>query len=422
MNRIQIAHRIREQLDKFMGIFSPHFSKPDLKFLSQMVYGLQTHQDVKLSQIARALNEEVTLKKTEERLSRHLKKAGLGQKINEQIARHAAPRIKPDTLIVIDPTDVRKSYARKMPYLATIRDGSRGELALGYWGCVAVACDSKSRRVLPLHQRLWSAEAPDFESENAQILQVIDTIREPTKGRGIYVMDRGGDRIKLLNPLLDRKLRFIVRCVGDRNLHFGNTVKSARELAVNCPLHYTDTVIKEGLETQKSLTLRYGFRPVKLPERPEQLFLVVVHGFGEEPMLLLTNVAVQKSRKSLWAIVTGYLCRWLVEETIRFIKQNYRLEDIRVLKYERLQNMMALVLAAIYFAAVWMGESLKLAVMTTRIKQAAKRFFAVPDFHYYALADGIATLLRRLTRWKPIPQDKHNPKIDPQMEWAFDDP
>jgi len=56
MNRIQIANRVREQLDKFLGIFSPSFSKPDLKFIGQMVYGLQAHQDVKLSQIARALN------------------------------------------------------------------------------------------------------------------------------------------------------------------------------------------------------------------------------------------------------------------------------------------------------------------------------------------------------------------------------
>lgn len=419
MNRIHIAYRVREQLDKFLGIFSPHFSKPVQKFMGQMVYGLQAQQDVKISEIARALGEEVTLKKTEERLSRHLKKEGLGQVINQQVARHAASRIKSDTLIIIDPTDVRKTYAKKMPYLATVRDGSNGEMASGYWGCLAVACDAKSRRVIPLHQRLWSAQAPDFGSENAQLLEVIDTIREPTANRGIYVMDRGGDRIKLYNPLLDRGLRFIVRCVGNRDLRFGNTIKSAKELGESCPIHYTETVIKEGLETRKALTLKYGFRPVRLPGRPEQLYLVVVHGFGEEPMLLLTNVSLHHSRKSVWAIVSGYLCRWLVEETIRFIKQSYRLEDIRVLDYNRLRNMMALVLAAVYFAAVWMGESLKLAVMTTRIKQAAKRFFAVPDFHYYALADGIATLLSRLTQWRPSKPSTRDPTSSLQMAWNF---
>ena len=122
---------------------------------------------------------------------------------------------------------------------------------------------------------------------------------------------------------------------------------------------------------------------------------VQFQGGTAEPMLLLTNVALTPSRKSLWAIVRGYLCRWLVEETIRFIKQSYKLEDMRVLRYERLRNLMALVLAAVYFAAVWLGESLKLAVLTTRVIQTAKRFFGAPDFHYYALASGLATLFSR---------------------------
>ena len=99
----------------------------------------------------------------------------------------------------------------------------------------------------------------------------------------------------------------------------------------------------------------------------------------------------------------GYLARWLVEETIRFIKQSYHLEGLRVLNYERLKNLVAVVLAAVYFSAVWLGESLKLAVLTTRITQAARRFFGVPDFHYYALADGLAVLLRRLGRFTPRP-------------------
>jgi hypothetical protein len=38
-------------------------------------------------------------------------------------------------------------------------------------------------------------------------------------------------------------------------------------------------------------------------------------------------------------------------------------------------------------------------VPSTRAAQVAKRFFGVPDFHYYALADEIATVLSRLGRW-----------------------
>ena len=400
MNPMQVAGRLREQLARFSGIFSPRFSKPQAAFIQEMIYGIQASQQVKVSCIGRALGEEIDLKKTEERLSRHLKVPGMAQIINEQIAEQAAPRIRADTLIVVDPTDIRKTYAEHMEYLATVRDGSSKERGMGYWACVAVACEPERRRVIPLHQRLWSAEAADFESENTELMKVIDTIRVPTEGRGIYVMDRGGDRINLLNPLLDRKLRFIIRLRGDRDLVCGRTVKRAEEWGRSCPLRYAESVIKEELETEKKLALEYGMRPVKLPEREEQLYLVVVRGFGEEPLLLLTNVALQPTRKSQWSIVQGYLCRWLVEETIRFIKQSYHVEDLRVMKYERMRNLVALVLAAVYFTAVWLGEKLKLAVLRNRVAQVAKRFFGVPDFHYYALADGVSTLFSRLGRWR----------------------
>jgi hypothetical protein len=339
------------------------------------------------------------LKKTEERLSHHLAAEGMAQTINEGVAVHAASRIKEDTLLVIDPTDIYKPYAEHMPYLAKVRDGSTGELVQGYWACLALACEPNRRRVIPLHQRLWSAEAPDFVSENTQLLEVVDTIRRATGGRGIYVMDRGGDRMALYEPMLERGLRFIIRMRDDRNMLFHGHTQSVAEIAKNCPMKYIETIVKEEEGKEKHLKLEFGFRAVKLPGLDEQLYLVVVHGLGEQPLLLLTNVALNASRKRLWFIVQGYLTRWMVEEAIRFIKQCYHLEDLRVLDYNRLRNLVALVLAAAYFAATWLGESLKLAVLTTHITRISKRFFGVPEFHYYALADGIAALWSRLGRW-----------------------
>lgn len=323
----------------------------------------------------------------------------MGQQINEVVVEHGSGKIHEETLIVIDPTDIRKPYARKMPYLARVRDGSTGEIANGYWACVAVACEPEKRRIIPLHQRLWSADAPDFGSENEQLLGVIDTIRGASGGRGIYVMDRGGDRVKLINPLLQRRLRFIVRLIGSRHVMFHGRHRAAEDVARSCRMRYAETLVREEKGEEKAYRIEYGYREVKLPGRAEQLYLVVVRGFGAEPMMLLTNVRVTKNRTRLWFIVRGYLSRWLVEETIRFIKQSYRLEDIRVLDYERLRNLVALVLAAAYFSAVWLGESLKLRILSTRVAKVAKRFFGVPDFHYYALIDGIALLLMRFGRW-----------------------
>ena len=170
-------------------------------------------------------------------------------------------------------------------------------------------------------------------------------------------------------------------------------------------MRYADTLVHEEGGKERVYHLEYGFRQVRLPGREEQLTLVIVRGFGEEPLMLLTNVEVKPSRTSLWFVVQGYLARWMVEETIRFIKQSYHLEDIRVLDYERLKNLVALTLAAAYFAAVWLGERLRLAVLCRRVAKLSKRFFGVPEFHYYALADGIRTLLSRLGRWIPSQND-----------------
>ena len=399
MNHRQIAMKLQDQIHQFSGIFYPHFSKPQAKFIEQMVYGIQAGRDVKLSSIGRSLGEDISLKKTEERLSRHLGVRGLGQTINEVIVEHGSRKVHEDTLIVIDPTDICKPYARKMPYLAHVRDGSTGEIVNGYWACTAIACEPGKRRMIPLHGRLWSADAPGFKSENEQLLEVVDTIKGATKGRGICVLDRGGDRGELINSLLNKRLRFIVRLVGDRDLVFRKRKRLASALARRCRMLYAETIVKEEKGKEKTYHIEYGFRPVKLPGRGEQLYLVVVKGFGKDPMMLLTNVAVKRTRSTVWFIVSSYLSRWLVEETIRFIKQSYHLEDMRVLDYERLKNLVALAVAAAYFSAVWLGESLKLKVLSTRVAQVAKRFFGVPDFHYYALADGIAMLLSRLGRW-----------------------
>lgn len=399
MNYRDLAVKLQGQIHHFSGIFYPHFSRPRSKFIEQMIYGIQAGRDVKLSSIARALGEDISLKKTEERLSRHLAVRGLGQKVNEILAEHGSRRVHDNTLIIVDPTDIRKPYARRMPHLAHVRDGSTGELVSGYWACSAIACEPGSRRMIPLHGRLWSSRAPETRSENEQLLGVIDTIAAATKGRGVYVMDRGCDRGVLFTALLNRQLRFIVRLRRDRDVLFRKCRRNVMDLGRRCRMLYAQTIVKEERGEEKACHLEYGVCPVRLVGRQERLYMVVVNGYGEEPMLLLTNVEVGRSRRRVEFVANGYFSRWLVEETIRFLKQCYRLEDIRVLDYERLKNLVALTMAAAYFSAVWLGESLKLKVLAMRVTKIAKRFFGVPDFHYYALNDGIATILARLGRW-----------------------
>jgi hypothetical protein len=87
--------------------------------------------------------------------------------------------------------------------------------------------------------------------------------------------------------------------------------------------------------------------------------------------------------------------RWAIEETIRYIKQSYEVEDVRVLNYHSLQNIMPLVWAAAYFAAVLLDTTSKLKVMAGYVLRAAKRVFGIPEFHYYCIADGLTSIFMR---------------------------
>ena len=110
--------------------------------------------------------------------------------------------------------------------------------------------------------------------------------------------------------------------------------------------------------------------------------------------MLLTTERMDNKRQRLWWAIEAYLTRWRIEETIR------------------------LVLAASYFAAVYLGVRAKLEILVTHVLKAAKRIFGIPDFRYYAIADGIRELLNRYNKrmvqpFKPLINENQLPLFDP---------
>ena len=401
-----IAFKTREQLRKYLGIFSPQFngSRWKMEFLGQMLFGIQASRDTLMSEIARSLQEDILAKKTQERLERHLATEGMDSKVHGSILCDAAPGIHDDTLIIVDPTDVQKGYAEKMPYLAKVWDGSKGRVGdnLGYTLCMAIACENGCRKIVPLMLRLWSSVHPEFVSENDEVEQVIGQIASTTNGRGIFVYDRGGDGDNLFKFYIDHGYDFIVRLVGDRNLlNWGGKSRDsqvlARSLAEDCTMRYEDSVMFKSHNKVHNVRVKYGSMPVRLPVRPDaDLHLVVVKWpGGERPMMLLTTLNAVRTRKALWEVVQGYITRWRVEDTIRFIKQSYRLEHMRLLDFRRLRNMAALVVAVAYFAAAWLGKKVKLDALARHVAKVSRKMFEVPEFFYYAIADGLRWLFVR---------------------------
>jgi hypothetical protein len=395
MDYSRMARKLRDKIAGFSGELSEGLPKVAERFVREMVYGIQASQSVVLTKIGRMLEESVSIKKVEERLSRQLLRQGMGEKVQQNLLEMASERVREDTLLILDISDIRKKYAKKMQYLATVRDGSEGELGKGYWTCNVIGTEVDGNRIVPLVGRLYSAEAPEFVSENDEILTVVDMVAGSTSKRGLWVIDRGGDRRNLILPMLKGQRRFLIRMIGNRNMLWAGKEMLVDEIAKDCPLLYTETIVKVDEGKEKVYHLEFGYRNVKFSGREETLGLLVVRGFGQKPMMLLTTEPLRRSRKVLWRLVRAYMRRWAIEETIRYIKQSYEFEDVRVLNYRSLQNMMPLVYAVAYFAAVLLDTASKLRVMAGYVLKAAKRVFGIPEFHYYCIADGLTSIFMR---------------------------
>ena len=72
MQHSKIRSRLKAQLTRFTCELTIGLSKPLRNFVEEMLFGIQASQDVKLSNIARSLQEAIPLLKTEDRLSRNL--------------------------------------------------------------------------------------------------------------------------------------------------------------------------------------------------------------------------------------------------------------------------------------------------------------------------------------------------------------
>ena len=148
-----------------------------------MIYGIQAQGSVRLTEVARALDEPISLKKTDERLSNNLSDPRILDVLSEQVLSQGASRIKEDSLLIIDPSDLCKKYAKKMEHLAEIRDGSEDKIGKGYWMCEVVGAETGDSKFTPLAQSLWSQKAPGHFSENEEILKLVRRVYEATDRR-----------------------------------------------------------------------------------------------------------------------------------------------------------------------------------------------------------------------------------------------
>lgn len=398
LKREALMESLSSNLNDFLKKTSKKLSLPDKKFLRDSFIGLLRACQPVVCQMARHLPHQRTKFLSRlDRLEKHLvKDSNFDNQLKDVLPEVWLPQFKDDTPIILDLSDIAKPLARKMDYLATVRDGSTGELVNGYW-LLEMYASLSYKNPVPILLEPFSHQEPDSPGQNPVVLKAVHKVFELTGGRGVLIIDRGFDAGIMFEDWLDNKYRFVARLVGKRHLLWfsgGFEQQSNRQwvriqswlLAEKTPTPY---YFSKAIKRHGKVILRLsqvGWVKVRLPGRQEDLTLVVSRIAGEDtPLMLLTNLPVENADDAR-RILRYYLRRWECEEAIRFLKSQVHLERIRAFRWSAIRRLVLLAaLVMIYLG--WIVEShLELCEQLIRFGQPLPREVA---FLPYRLLTGI---------------------------------
>ncbi|MBQ8781059.1 MAG: transposase [Oscillospiraceae bacterium] len=406
VNYSTLNSNLKRGILRFSEKISKKFSKPDMKFICNMIYGILSSKSCLLSEIARNLNEKISLRKTVTRLSRNLNDFNNGSALFEEYLTTIKNRYTDKSILIIDGSDITKPASTKLEGLCEVRDGSTGEIGIGYHTIGAAVL---SDRKLPygVYSRIYSSREKTFISEDKETINCFEFLSSHFSKSNIRTMDRGYDCNTYYKYFIKNKEKFIIRAKKNRNVIYKdktvNILDLAKRFKGKYKLEYTD---KSGVERNVKISII----PIRLCEfRNTELNLVVVYGFGKTPMMLITNLKSEDKRISV-AICKVYLMRWRIEEYFKFKKQSFDFENLRVQSLKSIRNLDLLLTIAIGYIAELSGKSENIKIRA-EIIAVSKRLFAVPDFVYYAVADGIFEILKRVSSgisrfFQPKPIDR----------------
>ena len=95
-----LSSNLKRAVLSFSERISTGLTRPEFKFVSQMIYGMLCSQSCLLSEIARVLNEPVLLKKTIERLSVRLKSFSKSEQLFHNYIKKVKRSVNDKTILI----------------------------------------------------------------------------------------------------------------------------------------------------------------------------------------------------------------------------------------------------------------------------------------------------------------------------------
>ena len=389
LNSTTNTYTLKREILTFSNKISKHLSKPDKKFSADMIYGMLASKSCMLTDIIEQLHENTKKINSVERLSRHLEK-GISQKATVSYLQTIKKWVPDEPVIHIDDSDVTKPDGYKFEALGIVRDGSeststKNVYKKGYH--VTEACVlTKSNHPVSIFSRIHSSSEKDYKSANSITFEAMEQGAALFE-KATFAMDRGYDDNKMFLKMEELKQDYVIRLKSNRKLLYHNKWTMATELRNRRKGKVKTSVYYKGKEHEAYLS----HVKVQITASRKDIYLVLVYGITEHPMMLATNKEI-KSKEDVIKVARIYFSRWKIEEYFRCKKQMFQFENFRVRKLVSINALnFYITLCMAFLAHISMKPETN--ALKVLIIQKADPIKEKVYFCYYRLAKGISGIL-----------------------------
>jgi len=389
INYNKFSNQLKELFVDFSLKLANSLNKPQIKFVTEMIFGIASSNSIHLSGIARTLKETVSTKETVDRLSYNLDKLN-GEIVWNNYRNVIKSNINDATLFHLDNSDITKPYGTRFEDMCRVKDGSSKDdkTENGYYVTEIVALNKNSNNPVSVYSNIWSSITTGFKSANVKTDEALDTIYKIFGSTGTVIMDRGYDDLKRMNYFFNKKWNFIIRGTKQRNIYYKNKIYKVEEFCAEYKGKYSiDVHLKNKAVNRKCSYFKVKLKGVKNP-----VTMVIVY-FKEGPSIFYTNRSIT-CKKECIKVISDYYKRWRIEEYFKYKKQQFNFEGFRVRSLKRINSLNTLLSMTINIINTQCEKDTQLAKTINYCSKAIKEKVT---FTYYRVTDGIYFLLSKLT-------------------------
>ena len=400
--------QMKREIINFSKKISKNSSKPEIKFVMDMIYGISKSKDVLLSSISEALNEKTKKAYVIDRLSNNLS-CDLDNNIDKNYCNTVIDSFGENPVFIIDDSDIIKPLGSQFEDLGIVRDGSSKNKTYekGYHVTEIVGLTKNKKQPISIFSKVHSSVSKEFVSANSitfEGLNKIISILQEKNIKGTFVNDRGYDNNEIFKYYFKQKQNFIIRLKENRKVYKDHkwykitTIRDSRKGKVHMKLFF------QGEEKECYVSVLR----VQITAEKRWINLILVYGLGETPMMLASNISI-KCKEDLIKTVRCYIDRWKIEEYFKFKKQEYHFENFRVRTLKSINNLNSMLTYTIGLIALLSEKVGKREFVNVIIKES-KSLKEDVYLWFYQIARGIYNILKMartgIREWENIRKQK----------------